>query len=559
MPTVVIRHPATPHALTRSLEPGEALLVGRNPDVARAGAALDGWSTGTLTLDDDAVSSNHCLLWCAHDGVWAQDLRSRNGTWLRLSTHPVALAGAELRVDLAGLHGAPTAAEGPFPRAAWTGRDDFARCVADAIDAWLKDLGVDIRAHRVARGDAPGGLRFALATGDELELRASGTGTVDLRLPALAESVAAFVETQNGLVEQESGHDADFILRSPAFREAHRRVWEASVRGRRLLLLGASGTGKECLARCYHRHSERGDGPFKAVNCALVDEGLIYAQLFGAQRGAFTGATHDLKGAVEVAHGGTLFLDEVAELDPRTQASLLRFLDQRGEYERLGDPRPRHADVRIVCATNRDLRAEVRAGRFRDDLWYRFAAAVVDVPPLRNRPEDVLAFLAARRVSRTLTAWEALSPEARSFASSHAWPGNFRELANFVDRLPAVTRPGAIDAATCQRALQEGLIEAAPPPSSAPATPAPWDGLLAEAASSWREDHQGADPETLGDIKDFVESYLKPVFAARASGVAQGVAVSDLNWSALGRRLAVADGTTVKRWVERYLARFRRG
>jgi hypothetical protein len=421
MPTIHIRHPAKSQPFARPLEPGEALLIGRSPDPSRVGISLDGWNAQTLTLDDDAVSSNHCLIWCAPEGLWVQDLQSRNGTWLRLSTHPVALAGAELRVDLAGLHEAPVTGDGPTARDAWTGRDDYGARVAEAIDTWLRELGVDVTATVVSRADVPRGLRFALA------------------------------------------------------------------------------------------------------------------------------------------HGGTLFLDEVAELDARTQASLLRFLDQRGEYERLGDPRPRHADVRIVCATNRDLRAEVRAGRFRDDLWYRFAAAVVDVPPLRERPEDVRAFLAARRVSRTLTAWEALSPDARSFATSHSWPGNFRELANFIERLPAVTRPGAIDAATCQRALQEGLVEAPPPPTSAPSSPAPWDGLLAEAASSWREDHQGSDPETLGDIRDFVESYLKPVFAARASGVAQGVAVSDLNWSALGRRLAVADGTTVKRWVERYLARFRRG
>lgn len=560
MPIIYFKHPAASQTVRRTLAPGEALLVGRAPDVTRAGGALDGWRVEVLALDHNAVSSNHALLWCDHDGVHLQDLGSRNGTWAKLGSHTITLRENELHVDIAREHQESTPSNAPFPPPEWTGEDDYAPRVARAVEKWLTNQGLHVEVVVAKQGGSVFGPRFMLATNEELELRAYGAETFDLRILALKENVAAFVGTQNSLIEQESGHGEDFILRSPAFRETHRRVWDASAGERRLLLLGESGTGKERLACCYHNHSARREGPFVAINCAVVDRELIYAQLFGAQRGAFTGAVREIKGAVEQANGGTLFLDEVAELDPRMQAALLRFLDPRGEYERLGDPKPRRADVRIVCATNRDLGKEIRAGRFREDLWFRFAHAVVKVPPLRERPEDLRAFLMMRREGRSLTTWDALSPEAQTFVLSHPWPGNLRELGNFVERLPAVTLAGEIERSICQRALEEGVPYKRAVSTAAPIDPTSstqWDELLTIAASSWREDHEGADPATLGDIEDFVKAYLKPVFAAQASGVAQGARVDELNWSALGRRLAVADGTTVKRWIDRYLARFR--
>jgi DNA-binding NtrC family response regulator len=558
MPVISIRPPGATRAVTRSIAPGGVLLVGRAPDATRLASTLDGWRTEALTLDDDAVSSNHVVLWCDAQGVWVQDLASRNGTWLRLKTHPVVVAEPELFLDLAVP--ATGAATPLFPAPGWTDRKDFARSVMRSIEAALGDVGVDVVAMAVSPHQAPEGPRFALATGEMIEVHPARKGTLDARLPALMEAVASFVVTQNSLLDQESGHDADFILRSPALRDAHQRLWEAAVRGRRLLLLGASGTGKERLARCYHAHSDRRDGPFKAVNCALIRRELLHAQLFGAARGSFTHATRDLKGAVEAAHGGTLFLDEVAELDTDTQASLLRFLDQRGEYERLGDQETRHADVRIVCATNRDLRAEIRAKRFREDLWYRFAGAVVEVPPLRDRPEDVRAFLEAHRVNPALSAWQALAPDAQDLVRRHPWPGNFRELSNFAGRLSDTAGPGVVDRMTCERCLREGLAPLPDVPEArtdATDLPERWGEFLTRAANLWREDHPGAEPRTIGELKEFVESYLKPTFAAQVAGITPDTPADGLNWSALGRRLEVADGTTVKRWIERYLARTR--
>lgn len=213
----------------------------------------------------------------------------------------------------------------------------------------------------------------------------------------------------------------------------------------------------------------------------------------------------------------------------------------------------------MVCATNRRLRESV-GHAFREDLWYRFAGAVVDVPPLRDRPQDVEAFLRARPVGAR-SAWDALAPEARDLLLRHPWPGNFRELDNLVGRLPALPAAHLIDAATCARCLHEGAATPAAttaPPTASPAAPppapsTPWEAQLHEAVTLWRTQH-AADPDGLGAMKEFVEHYLKPVFTAHASGVAQGAPADGINWSAIARRLDAADGSTVKRQVERYLA-----
>jgi len=561
MPTVHIHHPGATDPVARTLAPGDALLVGRSPTASRLTEPLEGWRLEAVALDHDAISANHALLRCDEAGVWVQDLASRNGTWLKLDTLPLALTSTTLRLDLAVVRPAVGEVAAPFPPPGWAGPQDYAACVCRAIRSWLEDQGFGAEVVPVAPREARRGYRLPLATGEEVELRPAGTGTFDLRFPRLMDAAAAFVETQNALLEQDADHEEGFVLRSSAFRAAHLRVRDAAQRALRLLLLGDTGTGKERLARCYHRHSPRHEGPFKAVNCALIERGLIYAQLFGARRGSFTGATQDLKGAVEAAHGGTLFLDEVADLDVEAQGMLLRFLDERGEYERLGDPASRRADVLLVCATSRDLRAAVRAGRFRSDLWYRFAGAVVDVPPLRDRPEDLRAFL--ELPWGAVNAWEALTPEARDLVLRHAWPGNFRELENFVRRLPRATRPNSIDRAACERALSEGLLHrpSAPSAPSAPPRAEPvgvlWGELLAQATRAWREDHEGADPAKPAEIRDFTESYLKPLLAANVTGVARGEPVKGLNWSSVARDLDVADGSTVKRWIERYVARFR--
>ena len=234
---------------------------------------------------------------------------------------------------------------------------------------------------------------------------------------------------------------------SPAFRAAMDLLRQAAPTSAPVLILGESGTGKELAAQAVHRLSPRSEGPFVAVNCAAIPENLIESELFGYEKGAFTGATSRREGRLERAHGGTLFLDEIGELSPAIQAKLLRAL-QSGEYERLGGGETRRADVRIVAATNKDLAAEVEAGRFREDLYYRLNVITVALPPLRERPGDVplLAQHFLRRyaeenrkevVGFTEAAMEALD--------RYHFPGNVRQLQNVVQRAVILCRQERID------------------------------------------------------------------------------------------------------------------
>ncbi len=215
----------------------------------------------------------------------------------------------------------------------------------------------------------------------------------------------------------------------------------------RVLLTGENGTGKELVARALHRGSRRRDGPFVKLNCAAVPAELIESELFGHERGAFTGAATARRGKFELADGGTLLLDEVGDMPPAMQAKVLRVL-QEGEFERVGGQQTLRCDVRVIAATNKDLQAEVVAGRFREDLYYRLAVVPIHVPPLRERKEDVpelasrfIAEACQRNGRRTMT----FTREALAALQGHDWPGNVRELRNLVERIailcdgPAVT------------------------------------------------------------------------------------------------------------------------
>jgi DNA-binding NtrC family response regulator len=203
-----------------------------------------------------------------------------------------------------------------------------------------------------------------------------------------------------------------------------------------VLLLGESGTGKEVLARCIHTNSKRASGPFVAVNCAALAPSLIESELFGHEKGAFTGAIDRHSGVFERAHGGTIFLDEIGELDMSLQAKLLRVLQER-TFERVGGGKPVEVDVRVVAATNRDLPSLAASGKFRNDLYYRLSTFPIEIPPLRERPGDLdaLAVLflanAARRIDKPVAE---LSPEARTKLRAYCWPGNIRELENVMER-----------------------------------------------------------------------------------------------------------------------------
>ncbi|GMV38405.1 MAG: sigma-54-dependent Fis family transcriptional regulator [Myxococcales bacterium] len=203
-----------------------------------------------------------------------------------------------------------------------------------------------------------------------------------------------------------------------------------------VLLVGESGTGKEVAARAVHRSSPRRGGPFVAVNCAALSESLLESELFGHEKGAFTGATAQRRGRFELADGGTLFLDEVAEIAPHLQAKLLRVLQER-RFERVGGTRTLVVDIRLVAATNKDLALELREGRFREDLYHRISVFPVRLPALRERPGDILplaAHLLGRIAARLGRPGLVLDDAAKAALLAHPWPGNVRELANALER-----------------------------------------------------------------------------------------------------------------------------
>lgn len=244
---------------------------------------------------------------------------------------------------------------------------------------------------------------------------------------------------------------------SPRIREIFQLLEMVAPSEATVLLLGETGTGKELVAQAIHRNSPRADGPFVVVNCATLPETLLESELFGHERGSFTGATVRKDGRFLVAHHGTVFLDEIGELTLPIQAKILRVLQAR-EFEPVGSNRTQKVDVRIITATNRDLEKMVREGRFRDDLYYRLNVFQVVLPPLRERLEDlpVLAdFFLKRYGEKNRRVVIALAPEALQAFRRYSWPGNIRELENVIERgvivcqgnvltredLPAVLQP----------------------------------------------------------------------------------------------------------------------
>jgi len=240
----------------------------------------------------------------------------------------------------------------------------------------------------------------------------------------------------------------EFIAASPRMREILDVLGNVAVSKVSVLLTGESGTGKDLLARTIHGLSPRSSGPFVDVNCAALSESLLETELFGHEKGAFTGAIVTKPGLVEAAHGGTLLLDEVIEMPPPLQAKLLRMTEDRTLY-RVGGRQRIHVDVRIVAATNRELPKEIAAGRLREDLYYRLAGVEILVPPLRERPEDVAPLCehylrhAVRQAGRGP---QTLSPQALAALRVYRWPGNVRELRNLMERMALLVRAARVEA-----------------------------------------------------------------------------------------------------------------
>jgi two-component system NtrC family response regulator len=241
------------------------------------------------------------------------------------------------------------------------------------------------------------------------------------------------------LVEEIGDRDrlVELMGRSSSMQQVYRTLEKVAGTQASVLLVGESGTGKELVARALHALSRRASGPFVAVNCGAIPEGLVEAEFFGAERGAYTGADRQREGRFEAANGGTLFLDEIGELPLATQPKLLRVL-QEGRVARVGSSSERPLDVRVLAATNRDLAAEVTAGRFREDLLYRLDVVKLRMPPLRERREDIpllIDHFVARACRRHSVQVEPFPAALVRRLVDHQWPGNVRELENVVERL----------------------------------------------------------------------------------------------------------------------------
>jgi Nif-specific regulatory protein len=244
------------------------------------------------------------------------------------------------------------------------------------------------------------------------------------------------LEQENRRLQEEISLEHNMVGDSPRMRDVYQFIARVAPRDTTVLIYGESGTGKELVARAIHRTSGRANKPCVAINCAALAESLLESELFGHEKGSFTGAIAQKKGKLEIAEGGTVFLDEVGELAPLLQAKLLRVLQER-EFERVGGTRTIKLDVRLVTATNRDLEEEVKKGRFRDDLFYRLNVVSLRMPALRERREDIpllASYFAAKFSQRSNRPVLGVSSQARTCLTNYDWPGNVRELENAIER-----------------------------------------------------------------------------------------------------------------------------
>ncbi len=295
----------------------------------------------------------------------------------------------------------------------------------------------------------------------------SGHGNIDTAVKATKMGAFDYVEkplslerivvsVQNGLEfsrlqeerrfwQQKATHRAQLTGRSPVVESLRAEIQRAAPTNATVLITGENGTGKELVARMLHQLSRRNQRPMVEVNCAAIPEELIESELFGHEKGAFTGAHERRKGKFDSAHEGTLFLDEIGDMSLRTQAKILRIIQEQN-FERVGGSRPIQVDVRIVAATNKDLQKEIDAGRFRQDLYYRLNVIPVRVPPLRERLQDIPLLVEdflSQVANESAMGRKEIDPDVHPSLQSYQWPGNVRELRNFVERLVIMT-PGQI-------------------------------------------------------------------------------------------------------------------
>ncbi len=335
--------------------------------------------------------------------------------------------------------------------------------------------GFDVLAELEERDGAPDVIVVTAHGSIESAVRATQLGAADFIPkpfePAHLEHAVAKVLRARGLERRVASLETELSARhtlvigeSAAMREVVEVAGRAARSDATILLLGESGTGKEILARYIHQHSNRAEGPFVAINCATLQEELLTSELFGHEKGAFTGAVAAKRGRIEKANGGTLFLDEVGELSPSLQAKLLRVLQER-EFERVGGERTLEVDVRVVAATNRDLSEALEQGRVRKDLYYRLNVVSLEVPPLRERRDDIgelIEFFLDRHGREMGRSGMEFTPTAHAALVAYDWPGNVRELSNVVERAVVLARGSVIDVGDLPAELRGDDAAAAP-------------------------------------------------------------------------------------------------
>ncbi|HXG22760.1 MAG TPA: sigma-54 dependent transcriptional regulator [Methylomirabilota bacterium] len=314
--------------------------------------------------------------------------------------------------------------------------------------------------------------------------------------------------------------ETPILGRSRAMQEVYKIIGKSAARDVTVLITGESGTGKELVAHALHAYSQRNTGPFVAINCAAIPETLLESELFGHERGAFSGAAEARPGKFELAHGGTLFLDEIGDMPVLLQAKLLRVLQER-EIHRLGAREPRRVDVRIIAATNQDPEGLIRTGRFREDLYFRLNVVRISLPPLRERGEDILLladYFLARARREDARGPQELTASAQEKLLAHSWPGNVRELANVIEQAAIHTRGQQISA--------EDIILSEVPlrePETPPPAPQPSHGTMIEDLFVQQPGKVFAAVERLLVAKALELSRHNQVQAARLLGVSRNV------------------------------------
>ena len=356
-------------------------------------------------------------------------------------------------------------------------------------------------------------------------------------LLSVVERALAQPATAAAAEEETEGERLPLIGRSAAMQEIYRTVARLTTADLTVMVTGESGTGKELIARALHDYGKRRTGPFVAINMAAIPRELIESELFGHERGAFTGALTRGVGRFEQAAGGTLFLDEIGDMPAEAQTRLLRVL-QEGEFTTVGGRQPVKANVRIVAATHRDLRASIRAGLFREDLFYRLNVVPIRLPPLRERTEDI-PLLARHFLDRARSAGlphKSLSPEALERLKRHAWPGNARELENLMRRLAALYPQEIIG----EEAVANELAEAEAPADGAPRSSETLEQAVERHLKLFMAAHKDGMP--IRDLHDRVISeverpLLRLALSATRGNQIKAAALLGLNRNTLRKKL----------------------